>query len=85
MCIRLETYPKSKRFSVSDPPPFWGVWGGVWCVDIFVNFAQMNTIQKMKMFKSMFWLQKKILGPCRIFYERINFYENYEFVIFVEK
>ena len=26
--IHLETYPKSKPFNVSDPPPFLGVFGG---------------------------------------------------------
>ena len=42
-------------------------------------------IQKIKVFKSKFWAQKKILGVYRIFYERRNFYENFEFVIFTQK
>ena len=79
--IRLETYPKSKRFSVSDPP-FLAVLGGVWCGDIFFNFGQIDMIKKIKMFYRTFWLRKKFLGQYRIFYERRNFYENWNFVIF---
>ena len=42
-------------------------------------------IQKIKVFKSKFWAQKKILRVYRIFYERINFYENFESAIFTQK
>ena len=51
----------------------------------FFNFGWIDMIQKINVFKSKFWVQKKILGVYRIFYERRNFFENFEFVIFTQK